>query len=343
CILEDGNVIFLGRLDRQVKLRGFRIELSEVETIILSKCPEICRISVQVNEEKKSLVAFVMPKDLDYKLIRNKLNKTMTKFQIPDIIPVDNLPCTHNGKTDHSKVKNIMSELLKKIIIPKKISNPQHKNSNDSLISYLQTIWQEILALEEKPDINANFFDLGGHSLLLLQLQKKIQLKISSIDIIDLFQNPTIKSMANLLMPITDQSINFDNFKKVSNNNQVITTKSEVAIISMVGCFPGADSVDKLWEMITTGQHGIHTFTNKELDDMNVKNHNDPNYVPKCGILSNIDKFDAEFFKISHQEAVSMDPQQRLLLEKSVQALDEAGINPQYEKRQIGVFIAIEN
>ncbi|CAG8528616.1 9523_t:CDS:2, partial [Dentiscutata heterogama] len=339
CILEDGKIIYLGRFDRQVKLRGHRIELSEVETIILSECSEICRVSVQVNEEKKSLVAFVMPKNLDHKIIRNKLTKTMAKFQIPDIIPVDNLPCTDNGKTDHAKVKDIMSELLKKAI--KSIApRSQHRNSKVSLVSHLQDIWQDILALEEKPDINTNFFDLGGHSLLLLQLQRKIQQQISPVDLVDLFQNPTIESLANLFIP-TGQSLNLDNFIRTSNNDKVITT-SKIAIISMVGCFPGAESVNELWKMIKTGQHGIHTFSDKELDEMNVKNDNDSHYIPKCGMLSNIDKFDAEFFKISHQEAISMDPQQRLLLEKSVQALDEAGINPLYEKGRIGVFVAIE-
>ncbi|CAG8723241.1 45035_t:CDS:2, partial [Gigaspora margarita] len=343
CILEDGKVIYLGRYDCQVKLRGHRIELSEVEAIILYKCPEICRVSVQVNEEKKSLVAFVMPKNLDHKVIRNKLNNAMAKFQTPDIIPVDNLPCTDNGKTDHIKVKDLMPELLEKFI---KITRPQHKTSKVSLISHLQAIWQDMLALEEKPDINTNFFDLGGHSLLLLQLQKKIQQEISSIDLVDLFQKPTIESIANLLIS-TGQSLDLNNSIKASNNDPVITastanTTSEIAIISMVGCFPGAESVNELWKMIKTGQNGIHTFTDEELDEMNSKNRNDPYYVPKCGVLSNIDKFDAEFFKISHQEAVSIDPQQRLLLEKSVQALDEAGINPQYEKGRIGVFVAIE-
>ncbi|CAG8557733.1 8730_t:CDS:2 [Dentiscutata erythropus] len=336
CILEDGKVIYLGRFDRQVKLRGLRIELSEVETIILSKCPEICYVSVQVNEEKKSLVAFVMPKNLDHKEIRNKLIKTMAKFQIPDIIPVDNLPCIDNGKIDHAKVKNIMPKLLKKAIE----SVTQYKNSKVSLVSHLQAIWQKILVLKEKPDINTNFFDLGGHSLLLLQSQKEIQQQISPVDLVDLFQNPTIESLANHLIP-TDQSLDLDNSIRTSNNDQVITA-NEIAIISMVGCFPGAESVNELWEMIKTGQHGIHTFSDKELDKMNTKNSNDPHYVPKCGVLSNIDKFDAEFFKINHQEAISMDPQQRLLLEKSVQALDEAGINPQYEKGRIGVFVAIE-
>ncbi|KAF0489660.1 D-alanine-polyphosphoribitol ligase subunit 1 [Gigaspora margarita] len=148
CILEDSKIIYLGRFNHQVKLRGLRIELFEVEAVILN-----------------------------HKVIQNKLNKTIVKFQILNIIPVDNLPCTDNGKTNYAKVKNIIPKLLKKTI-ESEIPRPQPKSSNVFLISHLQTIWQDILALKEKPDINTNFFDLGGHSLLLLQLQKKIQLQI---------------------------------------------------------------------------------------------------------------------------------------------------------------------
>ncbi|CAG8761567.1 18249_t:CDS:2 [Gigaspora margarita] len=178
--------------------------------------------------------------------------------------------------------------------------------------------------------------------LLKKTIESEIPRPQPKIDLVNLFQNLTIESLANLLM-LTDQSLNLDNSNsiKASNNNQAINA-SEIAIISMVGCFPRAKSVNKLWNMIKTRQHGIHIFTNKELDEINAKNHNDPHYVPKCGVLSNIDKFDAKFFKISYQEATSMDPQQCLLLEKSVQALNKAGINPQYEKGQIGVFVAIE-
>ncbi|RIB23148.1 thiolase-like protein [Gigaspora rosea] len=92
--------------------------------------------------------------------------------------------------------------------------------------------------------------------------------------------------------------------------------KDIIAIVGMAGCFPGAKSVNELWEMVTT--------------------------VPTCGLLADIDKFDANFFNINAQDAVNMDPQQRLLLEKSVQALDDTGIDPRREKGKIGVFIATE-
>ncbi|KAF0524901.1 polyketide synthase [Gigaspora margarita] len=120
--------------------------------------------------------------------------------------------------------------------------------------------------------------------------------------------------------------------------------KDMIAIVGMAGCFPGAKSVDELWEMVTTGKNALHRFTDKELEQLGIPAslRSNSNYVPTCGLLADIDKFDANFFNINAQDAVNMDPQQRLLLEKSVQALDDAGIDPRREKGKIGVFIATE-
>ncbi|CAG8718172.1 36601_t:CDS:2 [Gigaspora margarita] len=213
-ILEDGRVVFLGRIDRQTKLRGFRIELPEVETIMSSTCPEISLVSVQVNETRQTLVAFITPKNLDRDAVTAKLYKVMPKHQVPIIIPVDELPRTHNGKIDHSEVKKMMPTLLEKS------SNSNSENSSNSnsknlksnsentksnsenlksnsenlksnlkpqppqpqkkatasgvlknwstIVAHLQTLWQELIGLKAKPDIDTTFFDLGGHSLLLI-------------------------------------------------------------------------------------------------------------------------------------------------------------------------------
>ncbi|RIB01462.1 thiolase-like protein [Gigaspora rosea] len=120
--------------------------------------------------------------------------------------------------------------------------------------------------------------------------------------------------------------------------------KDIIAIVGMAGCFPGTKSVDELWEMVTTSKNALHRFTDKELEqlDIPISLCSNSNYVPTCGLLADIDKFDANFFNISAQNVVNMDPQQRLLLEKSVQALDDTGIDPRREKGKIGVFIATE-
>ncbi|RIA99815.1 beta-ketoacyl synthase, partial [Gigaspora rosea] len=94
--------------------------------------------------------------------------------------------------------------------------------------------------------------------------------------------------------------------------------KDIIAIVGMAGCFPGTKSVDELWEMVTTSKNALHRFTDKELEqlDIPISLCSNSNYVPTCGLLADIDKFDANFFNISAQNVVNMDPQQRLLLEK---------------------------
>ncbi|CAG8454265.1 15785_t:CDS:2 [Gigaspora rosea] len=216
-ILEDGRVVFLGRIDRQTKLRGFRIELPEVETIMSSTCPEISLVSVQVNEARQTLVAFITPKNLDRDAVTAKLYKVMPKHQVPIIIPVDELPRTHNGKIDHSEVKKMMPSLLNsensklnssdnsKLISSEnsKLNSSENSKLNSSensklnsenlksnlkpqppqpqkkstasgvlknwsaIVAHLQILWQELIGLKTKPDIDTTFFDLGGHSLLL--------------------------------------------------------------------------------------------------------------------------------------------------------------------------------
>ncbi|CAG8479329.1 3069_t:CDS:2 [Cetraspora pellucida] len=349
-VLEDGRVVFLGRIDRQTKLHGFRIELTEVETVMSSTCPEISLVSVQVNEARQTLVAFITPKNLDRDAVTAELYKVMPKHQVPTIIPVDELPLTHNGKIDHAEVKKMMPKLLEKSNLKpqsqKKVASDVLKNWS-TIVAHLQTFWQELIGLKDKPDIDTTFFDLGGHSLLLVQLHKKIQQIPSApqIDLMNLIQNPTIRSMANLLAPAVESSISEtvqENINEITNN-EPYAFNDEIAIVGMTGFFPGARSVDELWDLIVTGKHGIHKFTDEELDRLHVPMdmRNDPSYVRRLGVLSDIDQFDAAYFNITSKEAMAMCPQQRLLLELSAQALDEAGINPEKEKGRIGVFAGV--
>ena len=92
---------------------------------------------------------------------------------------------------------------------------------------------------------------------------------------------------------------------------------SGVAIISMVGRFPGAADVDRFWEMIRDGREGISFFTAEELIDSGIspKLVNNPNYVRARGVIPEIDRFDARFFGYNPRETEILDPQQRLFLE----------------------------
>lgn len=113
-----------------------------------------------------------------------------------------------------------------------------------------------------------------------------------------------------------------------------------LAIIGMSGRFPGAQTVEQLWENIAAGTKSIHFFTDEELlesgEDPEILKL--PNYVKASTIVKDIDLFDASFFGFTPRETEVMDPQQRLFLECSWEALEEAGYTPDKHNGMVGVF-----
>ncbi|MBW4477615.1 MAG: acyltransferase domain-containing protein [Tolypothrix brevis GSE-NOS-MK-07-07A] len=122
-----------------------------------------------------------------------------------------------------------------------------------------------------------------------------------------------------------------------------LNDRDEIAIIGMVGSFPGANTIDSFWQNLCSGVESISFFTDDELISVGLDSTllNDPNYVKANGILENIDLFDASFFGFSPREAEITDPQHRLFLECAWKALENAGYNSETYNGQIGVFAGL--
>jgi acyl transferase domain-containing protein/glutamate-1-semialdehyde aminotransferase len=117
-----------------------------------------------------------------------------------------------------------------------------------------------------------------------------------------------------------------------------------IAIIGMAGRFPGAGSVDELWQNLCAGVESTTFFSDAELDpniDANLKQS--PNYVKARGIIDGADRFDAAFFGVSPREAEITDPQQRVFLEIAWAALENAGCDPNTFNGSIGVYAGTGN
>lgn len=165
----DGNLEFYGRKDDQVKIRGYRIELAEIEHNI-AKLPQISKAAIKVQKKENGLpvlVAFIqlMPvydeEAQSLQNIRAKLQQVMPVYMLPDkIIVVDKMPLTHAGKID---------KLLLEIPENQITNNAVPKWKEDNLSEIVKYIWKDLLSIEEISDQD-DFFDLGGHSLLLAQL-----------------------------------------------------------------------------------------------------------------------------------------------------------------------------
>lgn len=117
-----------------------------------------------------------------------------------------------------------------------------------------------------------------------------------------------------------------------------------IAIIGMAGRFPGAASIEELWQNLIAGRDGIRHFRPEELDpSLPASLTGDPDYVAARGVLDDAARFDAAFFGIGPREAELMDPQQRIFLELAWQCLEQGGQAPRDGNRQIGVFAGMYN
>ncbi|MGI2902883.1 non-ribosomal peptide synthetase [Tolypothrix sp. VBCCA 56010] len=195
--LSDGNIEFLGRVDRQVKIRGFRIELGEIETI-LCQHPEVQQAVVSVREEEfgnKYLVGYIVSKQkqkLSVSELHKFLREKLPEYMVPStFMMLKTLPLTPNGKVNRSALPepdDRRPEL--------EVTYEPPQTEVEQTIAH---IWQQMLHVE-KVGIYDNFFDLGGHSLLLVQIHAKLREVLNTnISIVNLFEYPTINSLAKYL------------------------------------------------------------------------------------------------------------------------------------------------
>jgi amino acid adenylation domain-containing protein len=194
--LADGNIELLGRKDLQVKLRGFRIELGEVEAS-LRGCRNV-RDAVTILHEKTEeqiLVSYVVM-DTDQlmcpDMIRTRLKTTLPDYMIPSVfVAVPKLPLTPSGKVDR---RSLPACGLTPVSITRRLDVP-----TSSTEQTLKSVWKEILSADDI-GTNENFFDIGGHSLLMFKVHSKLAQAVRcNLSITDLFRYPTIRSLANFI------------------------------------------------------------------------------------------------------------------------------------------------
>jgi aspartate racemase len=192
--LADGNIEFLGRVDDQVKLRGYRVELGEIESVLLShaRVRESVVVLREDAPEQQLLTAYVVPDGAapSSRELRAFLRKLLPDYMVPTAFVVLNrLPLTPNGKVDRRALP-----------APEEHSRPEEDAfvaPRDELEEWLAQIWEEMLGVE-RVGIHDNFFELGGHSLLAINLFAQIERTFGRrLPPSMLFQAPTIEQLAD--------------------------------------------------------------------------------------------------------------------------------------------------
>lgn len=213
----NGELIFLGRADGQIKLHGIRLELSEIESLF-KDIPGIsdCAVLLEPHNGEDSLSAYIVMKDgfqFDPDAFRKSVRKKATSGQVPSrIFDVPEIPRTLSGKLDRRSLGP--SSTKKGSVVPSvRYALPPTRKFPDKLVAELVAIWQDELKIENH-DVAADFFDVGGNSLAAARLVAKLRNRFNvEVPLVEFFEVPTLQ---NLIELVTDR-MDISHLRNVDN------------------------------------------------------------------------------------------------------------------------------
>ena len=255
-----GKLQCLGRIDNQVKLRGLRIELDEIEKL-LESIPEVDEAVVNkvILNEKEALCAYyVLNSDIDEIFLRNTLKEKLPYYMVPTyFMKLASMPYSINRKIDR---RALPVPSINNINISKHINTSLSQNPSAQKLLY---IWKNIL---NNPNINIedNFFDIGGDSISAIQLQIEAVKAGINIEYSDIFKYPTIKQLTSIskrndyfdISPYTNDKIN----QLLKNNiTSSLNTIYEVKIrnILVIGT-TGYLGIHLIYEFLTNHEGNVY-------------------------------------------------------------------------------------
>jgi acyl carrier protein len=186
-----GNLDYVGRMDHQVKLRGHRVELGEIEATLLAH-PTVRQAAVVLYEDRLEprLVAYIASPALDLAALRSFLTQRLPEVMVPrTFVRLDSLPVTQNGKIDRRALPAPAGSM----------SSPPTRGPNGPIEERLVEIWRDVLGIDSV-GVMQDFFELGGHSLAAARLMTKVEQAFGRrLPLTSVFIDGTIESMAALL------------------------------------------------------------------------------------------------------------------------------------------------
>lgn len=343
----DGQLYVLGRMDLQVKVRGFRIELEEVEARLstFSGIEQIvCTVRHDDSENAELAAYYVLDgstQDPSVADLREHCAQTLPAHMVPSLfMRLPSLPRTPNDKLDRKA-------------LPAPLPSTGGEDSagpvrpRSEIERLVLEVWKEVLGLGSLK-LTDSFFDLGGTSVLAVEVARKIARRLDTlVPVLKVFEHPTVTSLARYVAGSrADADFVREAQERAKRRREMSKTPTafDVAIVGMAGRFPGARSLDELWHNLRAGKETVTFFDRQELDPL-VPEHEriDPSYIPARGVLEDADLFDAAFFGINPLEAELMDPQLRVFMEVAWEAFENAGYVGETMESPVGVWAGMGN
>ncbi|KAI2468494.1 non-ribosomal peptide synthase [Annulohypoxylon bovei var. microspora] len=250
----DGTIIFVGRGDQQVKLRGQRIELAEIEYNMLDKLPPGTRVAAEVIRPggpagEPTLVAFVSeraglvseadsllgslsPQVLDSLANMNKaLSEHLPIYMVPAAyIPLQVMPLLVSAKTDRKRLRELGHSLSRKDIAKFTAAMVPRKEPSTPAEKSLAQLWSQVLGQEVEVGAHDNFFNLGGDSLRAMKLVAVARTQDIALTVADIFANPVLSDMALVARPgSSEANVEIPSFSLLGDQWTEESARSECA------------------------------------------------------------------------------------------------------------------
>src|SRR5436305_9053327 len=247
----DGTLEFLGRIDQQVKVRGFRIELGEIEACLAGH-PEVRQSLVLVREDTPGdarLTAYLVPaagRRLSPGELRAFLRERLTEYMVPSsLVFLEKMPLLPNGKVDRRGLPK-----------PEAAPSTRAQTPRTEVGRAVAAVWREVLGAAAV-GLEDNFFDLGGHSLLMVRVQAGLRRSGLEVSLTELFQYPTVKALATHLGAEEAPAAGPLASRQPGTPVKPVEPETAIAVIAMAGRFPGARDVEELWRNLSDGGESI--------------------------------------------------------------------------------------
>ncbi|MDO3410500.1 amino acid adenylation domain-containing protein [Saccharibacillus sp. CPCC 101409] len=330
----DGTIEYLDRIDFQVKLRGMRIELGEVENAL---CDYAGIVQAVVLPDRKDAAAsslyayYLADREIDAGLLKHHMSERLPAYMVPSFfVHKTHLPKNTSGKIDRSRLH---AEIADGVPAAARASSRPVTGLEQTALE----VWEEVLGTSGI-GMDESVFDRGATSLSVIQAHYKLQQRLKrDFSIASIFSHPAIRSFAAALEPNRPaQAERPDDAEKRTFSS----IDRDVAVVGMSLRVPGASDWRDFWSNLVRGEESIHFYEDDELRALGIGEAliRDPQYVKAKGRLGGVDGFDPEFFEYTPAEVQMMSPQLRLLYQGVWEALEDAGCPPEHAGRT-GVFL----
>ncbi|WP_055550579.1 non-ribosomal peptide synthetase, partial [Streptomyces kanamyceticus] len=348
--LPDGRIEYLSRLDAQVKVRGFRVEPGEIESVLRAQdgVREAVVTARRVGGDNV-LHAFLVLGEGAGLPRREALAQWLPAHLVPDVlVPLPTLPQTLNGKVDRGRLTDApLAELRGTDAAARPARQPVNGARQPAArIDELTELIADILGTAPA-DVPADvpLGQLGMNSISFTELSTRISERYGIEVLPTLFYRyPTVAAVAAQLSPpeAHETTAALDREAVPADDAPLAESATgDIAIVGMAGRLPGSADLTEFWENLEQGRDLV---TEIPADRWDWRAHADNSRSRWGGFLSGVDRFDAAFFAISPREAELMDPQQRLLLEVVWSAIEDAGYRASdLAGKRVGVFIGTTN